>query len=96
MVDYEKQEEAQEIAMLTRKLSACSARPMIDGVRCPAMIFGDVLRGKTPDSQRLRPPLPDSTLQEILGVEVELWASRRNSGWPLTPATGHGQSLGFR
>jgi hypothetical protein len=30
MVDDEEQEEAQEIAMLTRKLSACSARSMVD------------------------------------------------------------------
>jgi hypothetical protein len=37
MVDYGKQEEAQEIAMLTRKLSACSASPKVDEVGSTTM-----------------------------------------------------------
>jgi hypothetical protein len=33
---------------------------------------GELLQRGMADSRRLRLPLPDSTLQEILGVEAEL------------------------
>jgi hypothetical protein len=39
-----------------------------------------VLRQEMADSRRLRPPLLDSSLQEVLGFEAELWASRRDLG----------------
>jgi hypothetical protein len=53
---------------------------------------GEVLQRGMADSGRLKPPLLDSTLQEILGVEVDLWATQRNLGWPITMATEHDQS----
>jgi hypothetical protein len=53
---------------------------------------GELLQRGMADFERLRLPFLDSTLQEILGVEAELRASRRDLGRPLATATEHGQS----
>jgi hypothetical protein len=62
MVDYEEQEEAQEIAMLTRKLSACSARSMVDGDDGMTRNSGGACTKGTVNNQHLVPPRLDSFL----------------------------------
>jgi hypothetical protein len=71
---------APEFHKLTRKLSVCSARPMIDRVRRPAANSGDVLRGKTPDSLLLELPLHDSFLETAIGTEEYLLGHSTDEG----------------
>jgi hypothetical protein len=66
--------------MLTRMLTGCSARTLIDGVRHTAMNFGDVLRGKTLDSQLLEPSLLDSFLDYAIGNEGYLLGHSKACG----------------
>jgi hypothetical protein len=53
---------------------------------------GELLQRVMADFERLRLPLLDSTLQEILGIEAELRASQRDLGRPLATVTEHGRS----
>jgi hypothetical protein len=71
---------------LTVELMDCSEVPIVDGDEHGYANSGEVLWTKTADSGRWRPLLLDSALQKVLGFKVDLWASRRDLGWPLTMA----------
>jgi hypothetical protein len=57
---------------LTVDLPIWSTTMIVDGGELSFTHSGEVLQRGMADSGRLRPPLLDSTLQEILGVEAEL------------------------
>jgi hypothetical protein len=77
---------------ITMELMDCSEVPIVDKDEHSFADFGEVLQKETTDSGRWRPPLLDSSLQKVLGVEAELWASRRDFGRPLATATDLGRS----
>jgi hypothetical protein len=77
---------------LTTKLPIRSTAMIADEGEFALTDSGELLQRGMADSGRLRPPLLDSTHQDILGIEAELWASWWDLGRPLTTATGHGQS----
>jgi hypothetical protein len=83
---------APKMRKLTVELMDCSEVPIVDGDEHGFADSGEVPQKETADSGRWRPPLLDSSLQKILGVEVELWASRRDFGRPLATATDLGRS----
>jgi hypothetical protein len=57
---------------LTVELMDCSEVPIVDGDEHGFANSGEVLQKETVDSGRWRLPLLDSSLQKVLGVEVEL------------------------
>jgi hypothetical protein len=77
---------------LTVELMDCSKMPTVDGGEHGFADFGEVPQEETADSERWRPPLLNSSLQEFLGVEADLWASWWDFGRPLAMATDLGQS----
>jgi hypothetical protein len=77
---------------LTVEPMDCSEVPIVDGDEHGFADSSKVLRKEMADSRRWRPPLLDSSLQKVLGVAVELWASRRDFGRPLATATDLGRS----
>jgi hypothetical protein len=83
---------APKMRKLTVELMDCSEVPIVDGDKHGFVDSGEVLWKEMVDSGRWRPPLLNSSLQKILGVEVDLWASRWDFGRPLATAMDLGRS----
>jgi hypothetical protein len=83
---------APKMRKLTVELMDCSEVSIVDGDEHGFADSGEVLRREMADFGRWSPPLLDSSLQKILGIEVELWASWRDFGRPLATATDLGRS----
>jgi hypothetical protein len=78
-VDYEKKEEAQEIAMLSRKLVEQTIAVIVDGDGRSFADSGELLRGRTVDYRRLELSLLDSLLYDGIGSMAHLLGHSRDS-----------------